>query len=430
MAGIQQIPATATGQVDALPQPYDTQGYSPDAYGAGLGDAATRASQVIAGIARDAQEKADTTAVIDAIGKAKSSLNGRILDPVNGYAATKGADAITQREKALNTFNQDLSDIESGLTNDDQRRVFEQHLNTIREQGVLHAYSHEATQQEDLAKARYRGAADATVRTMQSVIGDPQQVQQQIDDLRQISTAEALRQFGRDPNAVQAVVGPEMQRAAIAGMEAATAPGSPPQVAQAALEKLKPFLGNHEYHYANLVAGVVQHAEVNRQAAQIIGTGLQDVVLPGGEQAKRIDPSKVLTQLANLKPDDPNRDAIEREVERRQKAWGEAWNQNVARVVTSAQQFGDPNATGEFNMDRVPVAPAPLAARERGARADQAARPRPARGARDQQRRPRPAEGRQRRELLDAARRHDRRRAVGRSLREDDTAAVQGGAAR
>src|SRR5947209_2810789 len=103
MARILPVP-DPTASTAPVPTPYERPFATPEGQGAGLGDVAEQAGRVVEGYARDATEKANTAAVLGAIGKGQAALNTFILDDRNGYASLRGSDAMAGREQAQKQF--------------------------------------------------------------------------------------------------------------------------------------------------------------------------------------------------------------------------------------------------------------------------------------------------------------------------------------
>lgn len=344
---------------ERLPTPYSDVSYSPQGFGAGVGDAVQQVAGVLEQQAKKAKADADATAVIGAIGAAKGVLNTTILDPQAGYFGTKGADAISKRDDFVRQFNDGIGKAESALTNDDQRRAFEQHAIDIREDGLKHIYSHEAAQQEDVSKAAFAGSADQTIRTMQAVVGSPTDLANQLADLHTLAIAEGQRRFGNNPQAIQSVVAPVMQKAAIDTMEAATSstdPNRPPDpgAAAAAFEAVSPYLLNHERHYSAIVQQMKVQQAVKTQVAQLVSGAATTVVLPGGMQIPRLDDAKLDSALLAM-PDSPQRGDVEKAIEQRRTILGKLWGQAVGQQVAAAETQGTNPITGAFSLDRVPA---------------------------------------------------------------------------
>jgi hypothetical protein len=337
-----------------LPTPYQDVPYSPLGFGGGVGAGAQQLAQGLSEVYKKAKDSADTSAVIGAIGQARKALNEVILDPQQGYISTHGTDAVAQREKYVDKFNDSITAAASTLTNDDQKRAFAQHVQAIQEEGIRHVYSHEAVQQEDVERAAFAGTTDEARKSMQWAIDNPNDLKKQLDQLRTLATAEGIRRFGNSPAAIQAVVAPEMGKAAISTMEAALA-SQDPKMAQTAFDAVKPyFLSNHEHVYGNQVRALQTHVQIAAGARDVLKGGLDSVLLPGGSIALRPNAAKIDAGVANLSPDNPLRDQIAEEAQKRHNAFDKAWSQTVAQVYANALTSGT-DKSGQFSIDRVPI---------------------------------------------------------------------------
>jgi hypothetical protein len=343
--------------VHPLPTPYGQGGFSPQAFGGAAADVVDQGAQLLAGITHKAKGDADASQVMAAIAQGKKALNDVILDPEKGYASTLGDDAIKKRDDFLGKFDKAMGDAAGTLQNDDQRRAFAAHAMTIKEQGYTHAYSHEAVQQSDLAKAKFLGAVDQTIQTARQVVGDPDSLQHQVDDLHTLAEAEGLRRFGQNANAVQSVVGPIMQKGALEVMEFAIQTQDP-KVAAAALEKVGQFMGNHEHVYGNAVRSMQAKAQIDSQARTVLAGSTMPVAIPGGGIVPRIDPVKLAVAIAALPADTPNLAEIQKAAEMRQKVLDDVWQKSVATVTARVHTAGQDPQTGDFNLQGATVSPA------------------------------------------------------------------------
>lgn len=350
MADIKPLDETPP-ETQALPTPYRSVPYSPQGFGAGIGASVQQAAEVFGGLARKAKSDADTTATIGAIGSVKGALNTVVLDPVKGYFSLKGDDAIKKRDDYLRAFNDAVTKAESALTNDDQRRAFAQHATTIREEAVRHVYAHESAQMEDVSKAAFAGAADQTMHTIQATVGSPDDLGKQLNDLRTLATAEGQRRFGNNPQAIQSVVAPVMQKAAIDAMEAASSSGNP-DVAKGAFDRVQPYLLNHEHHYFAIVEALQQKKIVNDQAMHAVNDALSTTILPGGVVVPRLDAAKLAAAVLAV-PEGPLRDQAVKTIEQRQTVFDKVWSGAVGQQVMLAEKEGLDPITGEFSLARV-----------------------------------------------------------------------------
>jgi hypothetical protein len=352
MADIKPI-FDAPPETRPLPTPTRDVPYSPLGFGAGVGAGTQQVAEGLAEVYKKAKDNADTSAVIGAIAQSRKALNEVILDPQQGYLSTHGTDAIAQRDKYVGKFNDAIAAAAGQLANDDQKRVFATHVQAIQEEGIRHVYSHEAVQQDDVERAAFSGAADEARKSMQWAIDNPADLQKQLGQLRTLATAEGIRRFGNSAAAVQSVVAPEMGKAAISTMEAAIA-SQDPRMAQTAFDAVKPyFLSNHEHVYGNQVRALQTHVQVAGGAADVLRSGVDQVLLPGGSIALRPNAAKIDASVAKL-PDSPLRDQIAEEVQKRHNAFDKAWSQTVAQVYASALTAGT-DTSGQFSIDRVPI---------------------------------------------------------------------------
>jgi hypothetical protein len=354
------VPSFSDVRTEApLPGPMQDPGIAnPNTFGAGYGEAIQNSADLAGIIYWRAKHAADESAVTAAAAKGQNALNDLVLNPDPngaGYYRLQGADAMAARQPTLDAVDKQLAQIAAPLT-PDQREMW-QHVQTqIRDSAVHHIDSHEATQIHHVDVANTKGAADALSRSLQmpGIIADPQQVQDTLDKLDGVLTAGAKRQLGQSasPDAIRSVVSPVMQTAALDGMNAALA-SQDPGVAKAAYEKLSPYLGVHERLFAGAVQRMANTKDIGTQAGTILGTGMTKVAMPDGGETVRVDAGKVLEGIGNLSPDNPLRDQVAAEAEKRQAKYGEAWKASVDRVAAGALTAGTDPATAKFDISKV-----------------------------------------------------------------------------
>lgn len=331
-----------------LPTPYADTPYSPQGFGDSIGSAVEQGADVLGNIAKDARDKATMSVRIGAVGAAKGVLNSTILDPQSGYFSLKGDDAIKQRDAYLQKFEDGINKIDAALPNNDVRLAFRQDVNNgIREDAYRHAFTHEAIQQEDLAKAAFGGSVDQSIQTMRSVVGSSYDLNNQASDLKGLATMEGQRRFPGNAAAIQSVVAPVMQKAAIDTMEQASVLGDP-EIAKNTFDAVSPYLLNHERHYALVVSQMQRDLQVKQQAHAAVMSALEDVTLPGGSVISKINYDKLGPAMSGLSPE------AFKVAEQEQTAREKLWSQSIGQVVGQAKIVGT-LPDGSFSLARVPA---------------------------------------------------------------------------
>src|SRR5438132_4607299 len=117
-----------------LPGPMQNPGIAnPNNFGAQLGDAIQNSADIGGLIYQRAKHEADVTAVVGAMEQGKQALNDIVLDTQKGYASLKGADALAARQPTLDAYDKALADAGSSLANDEQKRMWQDKLLSLRE---------------------------------------------------------------------------------------------------------------------------------------------------------------------------------------------------------------------------------------------------------------------------------------------------------
>lgn len=364
MAGIPGVPDPRAATAP-LPGVYEQPYASAEAQGAGVGRLVERGAQMAGDFAREAKAKADMSQVLGAVASGKDALNKIILDDQSGYSSLRGADAMAGRQKALEAFDKSMAQARARLT-DDQRRMFEPHALSIHEQAFSHVISHEAQEQERYSQAQFRGNLDATMETMQkpAILSDSGALRLQVDSLYQAGIDEARRRYGADASkdAISAVVTPELQKAALGGMQAALAQAEQsgdPTVAQNALKTLGGYLiTGHQKQFAGMVEAMTAKVVILADARRIVGGSVESLAVPGGDPVAQVDGAKFAALIAAIPDDAPHREEIVKAAEASRDRLQKALDGAVSKVVSRVLAAGDPDATGDFRLDRPSVSAA------------------------------------------------------------------------
>lgn len=344
-------------RTEALPTPYARPFATPQGEGAGFGDVLQGAAHVASQYVQEARQKADAANIQGAWGAGQDLLNKKILDPQNGYSALRGKDAMDARDKVLADYNKGLEEINAGLT-PEQQTMFAPHKRVLQEQGFTHSISHESVEMERYAQGNFKGNIDSTMETMQqpSVIASPVDLKANVDKLYQATIDEGKRRFGTGASkeAIQSVVDPALQTAALGGMQSAlqqAEQAGDPTIASNAFGVLgKYLLKNHQKQIGGMVEALTAKAAIQSGAQGIIGGATDSVILPDGGQVARVDGGKVASGVANLKDDTPHLSEIQDTVEKKQARLGKVWDGATGTVyqrVEGAAMLG-----GGFDLDR------------------------------------------------------------------------------
>jgi hypothetical protein len=351
-------------ETDRLPTPYQAPYATPEGEGAGFGRVLEQGASVLAGYAKDAKERADTTAVQGTLGQAQGFINTKILDPDpngQGYARLRGEDAIAARDKVLGDFNKSIDSLNDGLT-PDQQRMIAPHLRSLKEQGYAHVIGHETVEQERYSQAQYKGNVDTTIQAMQmpQIVTEPEALKAKIQDLYQAGIDEARRKYGANAgkDAIAAVVTPELQNASLAAMQSAVAQAEQagdPSIAKNAFDVLgKYMITNHQQQFAKLVGALSQKDEVTKQSRAVVASSVDSVPVPGADPVARVDDTKFAKILASIPPDSKYAAEIEATAQKQKATLDKVWNGAVGSVyqrVESAALQG-----GGFDLDRASTA--------------------------------------------------------------------------
>jgi hypothetical protein len=356
-----RIPVTQEPSVrtEGLPTPYARPFATPQGQGAGFGDVLEGAAHVGSEYVQDARQRADAANIQGAWGQGQDALNKTILDPEKGYSSLRGSDAMAGREKALGSFNKALDGINEKLT-PDQQRMFEPHLRALREQGYTHVIAHEAREQESYAQGNFKGNVDSTMETMQmpQIVADPDQLKASVGKLFQAGIDEGKRRYGTDASkeAIQSVVDPMLQQAALGGMQAALTQAEQsgdPTIAKNAFDVLgKYLLKNHNKQIGGMVEALTAKAAIATGAKDIIGGSVSSTMVPGGDSIALVDGDRFAAKVAAIPLDTPHREEIVKAAEDSRKRLDTAKDAAIGTVVQRILKGGDPQAIGDFRLDR------------------------------------------------------------------------------
>jgi hypothetical protein len=316
-------PIDDAGNVQQLPTPYEQGGFSPQAFGAGLGDAVDKGAALLAGVRRKAKDDADTTAVIGAMGSAQDAYNAQVLDHKTGYSALRGEQAVAARDDAIKKYNEALQKIGEGLTTPEQRNHFGRFAITMQERARNHIETHFAQQAEVFATTKYEGTQQSFLRVLAQpgVVDNAGERDRQMLQLGNNAAAEAYRR-GEAP---ALLVGQAEDRGTRTMLDNLLA-GKNPNLLEAAqvLGKYGDRLGDDRAKYQKLIndAGDVRQADAKAQ--EIAKAALQ----ANGQ----IDIRKA-QKLIDALPAGAMKDSVQQRVDHRVVIFDKAWRDEATELA-------------------------------------------------------------------------------------------------
>lgn len=367
MARIAPVPDPSV-RTEGLPTAYARPFATPQGQGAGFGDVLEGAAHVASQYEQDARDRANNDALNGAIADGKLIVNTKVRDPDPngvGYAALPGDAAIKARDKTIATVNQSLDERNSKLT-PEQQRLFEPHLRALKEEAFSHIISHESEALRSVGQANFRGGVDATMQTMQSldVLKDSTALEKQRSDLYQLGINRAKALYGNNASseAISAIVAPELQTAALGTMQAALAEAEKagdPTIAENAFKVVgKDLLKNHQKQISGMVEALTAKKTIADGAKDIIGGSVSSTMVPGGNSIALVDGDRFAAKVAAIPLDTPHREEIVKAAEDSRKRLDAAKDAAVGTVVQRILKGGDPQAIGDFRLDRPGVSAA------------------------------------------------------------------------
>lgn len=360
MARIAAVPEPSA-ETDRLPTPYQAPYVTPEGEGAGFGRVMEQAGTVLAGYAKDAKERADTTAEVAAFANGQHVINSAVTDDRTGYVSLRGKDAIDARDKTLETVNKQLDAVNSGLSPDQQRR-FAPRLQQLKEETQRTVINHESREIQAYSTAQYKGAVDETVKSMQApdVVTDPDSLQAKVSNLYQVGIDEAKRRYGQNASkdAISAVVTPELQNASLAAMQAAVAQADAagdPTIAKKAFDVLgKYMVTNHQQQFAKFVGALTAKDEISKNSRGIVASSVDSVPVPGADPVARVDDTRFAKILATIAPDSKYAAEIEAAANKQRETLGKVWNAAAGTVYHRVES--DAMQGGGFDLSRAKTA--------------------------------------------------------------------------
>lgn len=170
---------------------------------AAVGRAATQLGEQALNIAREEKQKADDVATTEAYTKTVQLRNKLMYDPQQGAMNRKGKDAFGVGEEYGTQFQQAADEIESSLTNDEQRamykRIREQELRDLEGNLTRHTFQQAQAYEEETTQASLLTQREDAVMNYQ----DPAKVQQSLAMQKNLIMAQAQRN-GASPEVIEA----------------------------------------------------------------------------------------------------------------------------------------------------------------------------------------------------------------------------------
>lgn len=347
-------------QTERLPADYSRPFATPQGQGAALGGVMEQGAHVASQYAVDAIDRANVAATDGAWGAGKQVLNIKVKDPAPdgvGYARLRGKDAMDERTRTVETVNKSLDEVNASL-NPEQQRMFAPRLQSLKEEAFNHIISHESTEQNRYTQQLFQGTSDSIMQEMQmpDALKDPVKLAQKRRDLMQVGINRAKETLGKNASseAIQSVLVPDMQQAALGTMQAALQEAErtgDPTIAQNAFKVMgKDLLKNHQKQIGGMVEALTAKKAIADGAQGVIGAATDSVILPDGGQVARVDGGKVAAGVANLKDDTPHLSEIQDTIEKKQARLGKVWDGAVGTVYDRVE--GDSLKGGGFDLDR------------------------------------------------------------------------------
>jgi soluble lytic murein transglycosylase len=187
--GLQTTPTQDPGERFQAPS-----GPSPGEIGAGQiiqeGQALQRAGEAGAGIATDQQAIYNHVRVGDAINQARAAALNLTFDPSSGYKSLKGDAALTRPDGAPlwdeygSKLDQQIGTIGQGLSNDAQRRMFQQQAAALSTSFRGDVQSHVMVEAKNFALNTQEGTVRIETDNAKANWNNPDQIQQSVDRVR------------------------------------------------------------------------------------------------------------------------------------------------------------------------------------------------------------------------------------------------------
>jgi hypothetical protein len=132
-----------------------------------------------------------------------------------------------------------------------------------------------------------------------------------------------------------------------------------PKIASNAFDVLgKYLLKNHQKQIGGMVEALTAKAAIATGAKDIIGGSVSSTMVPGGDSIALVDGDRFAAKVAAIPLDTPHREEIVKAAEDSRKRLDAAKDAAVGTVVQRILKGGDPQAIGDFRLDRPGVSAA------------------------------------------------------------------------
>ncbi|MDD9340230.1 MAG: hypothetical protein PV362_11405 [Providencia heimbachae] len=166
------VPTYKEQQVSSSPLPnngFSVQ-YSPEHFGAGLGQVAEQ----YAGVYAEAKQRANVALAQDASLQLRQKANELMNDPRNGLLAMQGKSAIGKGQEFEQSFDQSAGEIVNSLQDDASKQMFIQQAKEMRLQFSSQANRHEMGQIKAYEQDQFQATLSVNAESAAGLYGDNQ----------------------------------------------------------------------------------------------------------------------------------------------------------------------------------------------------------------------------------------------------------------
>lgn len=151
----------------------------PDAFGAGLGEGLQRATSAVAGIVKDAREKADRTAALTARTSLDQTEVDLLYNPKTGALTTRGKNAFNVDATTLQAYDAKVTEIGGNLATPAQKETFSLMAAQRRAEIAKQLQRHITGELQTYADEANNASLESTLNNVSTNFQDPERVEQE-----------------------------------------------------------------------------------------------------------------------------------------------------------------------------------------------------------------------------------------------------------
>jgi hypothetical protein len=164
--------------------PKNLSAYTPQALGAGAGQALSQMGKIISAKAEEMQDQEDAARALEAVNALSAWEREFFNDPEKGLFSKKNGDAVGIYDMATEAYQKKRDELMSKLGNDRQRMAFDRTSSSSMNARLQAVASHEQAERKNWMVATAKQTVESKLADIQANWSDPNAVAVAVDDAR------------------------------------------------------------------------------------------------------------------------------------------------------------------------------------------------------------------------------------------------------